>query len=539
MSQNVSQNVSSLAEDRVSQAQNDRIVFFGDSLTDSGIVYDITSQILTVPLPLDSAGYRQVFSNGPVYSQILPGLLGIPTVQNYAVGGAEALGTKPLIELGGDALAPLLLPGAPQTLVNYDVDFSAQLTRYLTHEAVDPFDGETTAVVNIGLNDLAGFTPSGTGDPTVEALQLLGGVVTATLGAAALLGTVGGADHVVLYTFPDASFFPVSQFVDPALLPLADQVFALHEAAIKWGAAALDLAGIDTKVVDLGEIADEITADPQTFGFLSRGPVLLGNAADPQLTPAGDLSFPENPAVAGLDPDQVEFFDFLHPTTALHGVWAAYSAAVLQDRSRFLGDGNDFSLGSNGSDFVLAKGGDDTLLLRDGNDTAFAGLGNDLVLGQGGDDILAGGAGNDTLDGGDGADVLAGNAGNDTLVGGNGADALIDGPGSDLLVGGDGNDAFFYTDPALIGGTTGMDADVFAGGAGIDTLFLAVSDAVRPAVEAEIAAGQGGSFSFGALNLTATGIESVALLDRVDFGQAPVAPELQPQLAEADLWGLV
>lgn len=517
-----------------SDAENDRVVFFGDSLTESGTIYGLTSQIVAVPFPLQSAGYERVFSNGPVYSQILPALLGIPLVENYAVGGAEALGTKPLRELGDGALVPLILPGAPEELVEFDVNLAAQVTRFLVDQAVNPFEGQTTASIFIGLNDLSEFMPSSAGDPVSVGLELLGAVVSATLGAATLLGTVGGADKVVLYTYPSASFFPLSEFLDPALLPIADQLFAGHEAAIRLGAAALELSGIDTAVVDLGGIGAEISADPQTFGILDFGPVLLGTAADPQVTPEG-----ENPAVTGLDPDQVAFYDYLHPTTALHGIWAAYSAAVLEDRARFLGEESNFWLGTGADDFLLAKAGDDTLLLRGGDDTAFAGPGDDRAWGQSGDDILSGGSGNDELNGGDGADVLAGNTGNDILVGGDGADALIDGLGADLLLGGAGDDAFFYAEAALIGGTTGADADVFSGGTGFDTLFLAVAEANRASVEAEFDAGQGGSFSFVTLHLTATDIESVVILDRLDFAEAPVAPELAPLLAEADLWGLV
>ncbi len=525
----------------MSISESERIVYFGDSLTENGKIYEITSQILAVPFPLDDAGYDGVFSNGRVYSQILPVLLGIPVVANYAVGGAEAIGSKPVSELGGGALEPLLLPDAPETLIEYDINLGAQVARFLVDEAADPFEGRTTASLFIGLNDFAGLMPPGGGDPVQQGVELLGGVLAATFGAAATLALAGGVDEVVFYSFPDAAFFPFAQSLDPALLPLAEQLVAGHEAGLRLGAAVFELAGIETEIVDLGEIGDEISADPRTFGFLDFGPVLLGIASNPQVAPDGSLFFPENPAVAGLDPDQVVFYDFLHPTTALHGVWAAYSAAVLEDRTQFLGDGNNVSLGSSGNDFVLARAGDDTLILGGGDDTAFAGLGDDRAWGQHGSDILAGGSGNDTLNGGDDPDVLAGNEGDDMLFGGDGADALIDGLGSDRVFGGDGDDAFFYAEASLIGGTTGADADWFFGEGGIDTLFLAVSDANRATAQAEIDAGGGplGEYQFAALELSLSGIETVTLLDRPEFGDAPVPAELQAALDEAGLWGLV
>ena len=41
-----------------------RIVYFGDSLSDRGALHDVTSRVLTVPVPPESAGYVGWFSNG-------------------------------------------------------------------------------------------------------------------------------------------------------------------------------------------------------------------------------------------------------------------------------------------------------------------------------------------------------------------------------------------------------------------------------------------------------------------------------------------
>ena len=524
----------------MSTSNSERIVFFGDSLADNGNTYRITEQVLTVPFPLESAGYNRVFSNDRVYSQILPVLLGIPVVENYAFGAAEAIGSKPLSEFGAGALAPLVVPDPDPSLLALDINLGAQVDRFLAEEATDPFPGETTASILIGLNDFLGVATGG-GDPFVDAAEVLGGVVSATFSAATTLATAGGVDKVVLYTFPEASFFPFSQGLDPGLVALGDRFVDLHETAIRLGAASLEVAGIETEVVDLNAITGEIAADPQSFGFLGTGPVVLGTGGNPMLLPDGTPFFPTNPAVAGLDEDQIIFWDFFHPTSALHGIFAAFSAAVIEDSTFFLGDGDNFSLGSPGDDFVLSGAGDDTLFLLGGEDTALAGLGNDRAWGQDGSDILAGGSGDGQLYGGEGADVLAGNAGHDLLMGGEGADALIDGLGSDWVYGGDGDDAFFHAEASLIGGVTGLDADFFFGGNGADTLFLAVSEANRAAAEAEIAGGAGplGTFQFAELGLSLWGFEAVLLLDRSEFGGAPVAPELQAAVAEADLWGLV
>ncbi|MEO1494450.1 MAG: SGNH/GDSL hydrolase family protein [Pseudomonadota bacterium] len=524
--------------------QTDRIVYFGDSLTDGGTIFELTSQILAVPFPLASEGYvGGVFSDGPVYSQVAPDLLGIGTVENFAVGGARALGSRPISEIGGGALDPLQLPGVDPELLAFDIDFGGQIGRFLAGETADPFSGSTTASILIGLNDLAAFAADTGPDPVGAGTALVENIVLTTFGAAQTLALQGDVDRIVLYTYPDASFFPFNQFLDPALQPLADLLVEGHAAGLEAGAAQLNAAGIETIIVPLSEITGEIGADLGTFGFLNAGPVLFGSATDPDvaITPDGiEFSFPENPAVAGLDADQIVFYDLLHPTAATHGIFAAFTEAVLEDATHFLTDEADIVRGTRDDDFVLAKGGNDIVRTGRGEDVAFGGLGHDWIATGRGDDIASGGSGNDVVHGGRGADVVAGNAGNDWLTGGRGNDILIDGLGSDYAFGGRGNDVFLYTDGALIGGETGADHDLFVGGRGYDTVFLAVRDEIRADVEADAATSCFGINHIDALNLTLIGIEDVVVVDdRQALASVSVSGVQEDLLAAADLWGLV
>ena len=110
------------------------------------------------------------------------------------------------------------------------------------------------------------------------------------------------------------------------------------------------MQGHDVRVVDLARMADEISADPGTFGFLSLDePVLLGDGHG--------VVFTVNPAAPPVE--QAAFFDPEHPTTNLHGVFGAFSAASLTSHTDFRGGGNDFIVGRSGDDFVLAGAGND------------------------------------------------------------------------------------------------------------------------------------------------------------------------------------
>ncbi|MGZ9082256.1 MAG: SGNH/GDSL hydrolase family protein [Rhodoplanes sp.] len=83
---------------------------FGDSLSDTGNVYDLTRGILPAP---PYAGGR--FSDGPVYAEYMAKGLGLPLDNvlsggtNYAFGGAETnSGVPTLLRQMGYSAGPLI-----------------------------------------------------------------------------------------------------------------------------------------------------------------------------------------------------------------------------------------------------------------------------------------------------------------------------------------------------------------------------------------------------------------------------------------------
>jgi hypothetical protein len=389
----------------------------------------------------------------------------------------------------------------------------------------------------IGLNDIADleftFEPANPGALIGLALQLAGQIVQANLDVAHT-ALDQGIGTVILDTFPATTFLPLLSQFPPELEAIGDAAVNAVNQGLKAGALELRQQGHDVRIVDLARMADEVRADPGTFGFLSLDePVLLGDAHGVVFSPN-----PDAPPI-----QQAAFWDVGHPTTNLHGVFAEFSAASLTSHTDFRGAGNDFIVEGSGNDFVLAGAGNDHVQLGAGNDILFAGLGNDVADGGPGSDLMAGGAGNDRLSGGPGSDVLGGNAGNDWLDGGPGDDALIDGLGSDRLFGGPGNDWFFATQPQLLGGS-GTDSDHFDGGAGFDTLALLLPDDGKTlaAVQADVDAhfDPGHPFTFSGMDLTTTGIERIVLTTQFGFTDVPrPGGDLGDRLHQADLFGLV
>ncbi len=514
------------------------IAYFGDSLTDSGIIFEVSSRAneLLAPFGIDidiippTPPYAEAFSDGPVYADIVPDLLSIPVVQNFAVGGARALGSQFPFALGID-----LPEGTPEEIIeitNFDSNLGAQVDRFVAMAAETPLPDNFAASFFIGFNDYATFTPSSEETAVQELAGFTLQIVEQTI-ASASEAVAAGADTVILNLLPRSDIFPLNSGDTPEEVALAEFLSTVANDALREGAAVLEAQGAAVEIVDLKAISSEINDDPSTFGFLTvDAPFLL----------SGGTTATPNPALAGVDLNQLGFIDFVHPTTALHGVWAAFTVRDLSTDEDVIveGMGRDFTTTGDGDDIVFSRAGADFQFLRGGDDLGFGGLGNDFLFGQDGDDILSGGSGRDNLFGGQGRDILAGGAGNDDLFGDGGADVLIDGLGSDRAFGGAGDDIFLYTEAALFADPGG--SDIFFGGAGEDTLILSLSAQTLAIEEAALAerfvAGQ--SYRFETFDLTVFNVETVIFSEGLGLDDVEgFTDETASLLSEADLFGFV
>lgn len=546
----------------------DQLIYFGDSLVNADSLlndrgtFDLSKQAITdlnalgvdlpasvVPVPI-SPPYAMQFSNGAVYSQVTPALLGIDetNVFNFAFGGAEVLGEQTLLDLG-EALIPagvtLPLPDFLPPSLTQNVNLTGQLELFAEAFAETPLSENSAAFVGFGLNDLGQLqdldsSPGNEFQNLLAGLSLASQIVGANIGAAEQLAEAG-VGTIVINTLPAASFFPASQAVGPEAQVLGDLVVDVVNFGLRIGAAGLAQDGVNVKIVDLHALSDEIADDFGTFGFLEfEQSVLIGNGVQIMPNPAvADIPIEDIPE---FDAGQVAFWDSLHFTENLHGIFGAYSARSLTSEVAIRGDANDLIFGARENDLVLSSGGDDTAFLGRGDDVAFGGLDDDRLFMGRGSDLAVGGSGNDELFGGRDADVLAGSAGDDDIYGGSGGDALIDGLGSDELFGNSGDDFFLYTESELIGGEGG-DRDVFVGGSGEDTVVLALS-AETLAIEQQHVEDNfesGRAFEFESIALSLRGIETVVLTEGLGFEKAPLPTDgdLGERLAEADLFGVI
>jgi len=104
----------------------DEIYAVGDSLSDSGGIYQLSSLALSkVPQdlidglqPIPIPPYVMKFSDGPVLPEITAKLLGA-TLHNFSFGGAEAVGENSLLDIAPPALRAAIdaLPDSVQAQV--------------------------------------------------------------------------------------------------------------------------------------------------------------------------------------------------------------------------------------------------------------------------------------------------------------------------------------------------------------------------------------------------------------------------------------
>ena len=499
----------------------ERIVYLGDSLTDSGGLFAATSAVAFIGVPPLAAGYAMQFSNGAVYADFVPGLIGVEGGEalNFAIGGAQLLTDNTI----GDILAGsgLIRPDAAEEDLAFGIDFAAQVERFLASPAAEGDLSATAVSIFIGLNDYNDFVPTSIETAGAEAFAY-GVLLANTIAEDAQPLIDAGVGTIILKTNPLVDVFPVTNGDGPEQQLLAQAVDVGFNTTLRAQAEALEAQGVDVRIVDMNGIFAEVDADFASFGFrIFEEQVLLGSNG------SGGI----NPAVLGVPLDQIGFFDAVHPTAAFHGILGAFEAESLTSDYQRGTDAGERLKGSRADDLILASGGDDKVFTGRGEDVALAGLGDDFVWTGRGADLIAGGSGDDFALGGAGADIIADGAGDDRAFGGRGADLMIDGEGDDVYFGQHGRDTFVFTDPALFGREGGETNLVFGGG-GRDTLILRVADE-----DADLGVYQRGKTIFvEELGIKAFGVENLVIVEGTDLSDKAFYNE---QFATADLWNFI
>lgn len=260
-------------------ASYSQVVFFGDSLSDTGNLYALSGGTVPVSPPY----YNGQFSNGPVWTQDFAAALGLSATPfvyggtNYAIAGATMLdyaGATPVIPDGlstyfgttsnvADANALYVILGGGN-----DIKYAAGLDA-------------TTAVANITNAALAV-------DNMVQTLY------------------AAGARNILVGNLPDIGKTPLAaaDAATSAGATLLTQIFNSTLATALAGSEAADV-GLDLDTLDLFGLMNSVIADPAAYGF--------GNVTD--ACKSGDLGAP---GTVCANPDSYLFWDAFHPTAKAH-----------------------------------------------------------------------------------------------------------------------------------------------------------------------------------------------------------------------------
>lgn len=291
------------------QAQINRLVVFGDSLSDPGNAFVLLGAASTPPdysvdpfLVPDRPYARggEHFSNGATWIEQLarplglaastrPALRGAGGASNFAIGGARA---------GGSGLT----------------DLGSQVEGFLAATG-NRAPSDALYVVEIGGNDLRDALGALRVDPSfTTSLQILDRAAQAVGANVARLRDAGAARFLV-WQVPNVAATPaIREIPDPggSLASAAAFLTGYFNAALAAEVATVERIAVAWLPVD--QLLATIIANPAGSGF--------ANVTSACITP-GVAPF------QCQTPDQYLFWDGIHPTAAGHAIIAQQAAALL------------------------------------------------------------------------------------------------------------------------------------------------------------------------------------------------------------------
>ncbi|MGB3297357.1 MAG: SGNH/GDSL hydrolase family protein [Phormidesmis sp.] len=291
---------------------------FGDSLVDSGNLFNLTSAFSPQGIPAlpPSPPYAQKLSNGPIWIDNVGQALGLsptlstqflldpntpPPTQGISFAFAGALSSN--LNVSDDDIPPLasFLPG-----------FQEQVAAFATLSAVIPANPNALNVVWVGGNDYneAFFNPASLGGLSLE--QLPNSVTDNIIDGLTQLSS-SGAKKFLVVNLPSLGEVPFADFLDaqtPQDIPsILNQLTATHNKLLseKLNAFGQSHTDVDVIELDVATLFADLSANPGAFG--------LTNVTDPCLT-----NFQPGFQFEGIcdNPNQFLFWDDVHPTTAAY-----------------------------------------------------------------------------------------------------------------------------------------------------------------------------------------------------------------------------
>jgi phospholipase/lecithinase/hemolysin len=260
----------------------------GDSLVDPGNLYQ---QFPFLNIPQDPPYHQGRFSNGPVWSELLPARLGLTynPSHNFSYGGA-----------GAGNFHPTGLPlGTRQQVTNL----------IGTDGVVDP-DGLyiiSTGSNDYGSTDYTQIDIPGTVNNIIESVNRLSNA---------------GAQNFLVVGVPNFAKLPAAKGSSPLELFQLGLVSTTHNLLLKTKLSQVATSqSLDINFFDLQATFNRISRNPQSYG--------LDNITDACL-PVSLLELPDPLPAACSNPDRYLFWDDVHPSRKGHQLIAQLAARTIE-----------------------------------------------------------------------------------------------------------------------------------------------------------------------------------------------------------------
>ena len=264
---------------KVSAQNNDEIYVFGDSLSDTGNVFNATGGII----PPSPTYFNGRFSNGPIWVEYLVSDLGLKLNRNnnFAYGGATTWSKN---------IGIASLPGLQQQIDSFTS----------ANPSANP---NALYIIWGGVNDYLDYFFGDIPNPT----QIVNNLSVAVTSLAAV-----GAKNFLVVNLPDLGKFPVTggNNQDSGLLSTFTSVHnSSLTANLKFLSQQLS-PDINIIPLDVNSLFNRIIAAPEEFGFTNVTESCVG---DLSVVP---INVPKQSVACA--PDKFLFWDQIHPTTAAH-----------------------------------------------------------------------------------------------------------------------------------------------------------------------------------------------------------------------------
>lgn len=312
----------------------DKIVAFGDSLTDNGNLFALTKKVhdaspLVPVIPQDPPYYLGRFTNGLVWAEELAKNLRVP-LYDYAYGGSWAESFQDSRQL---------IPFGLDTQINF----------YLVQAAPDFNIENHLFVIWSGANDYA----YGRKDAEYASTN----TVTAIKNQIDIL-ILYGARNFLIFNIPDLSITPAIYAQGPTVSANMSHASSLHNSKMKTMIAKERQENTDVKFieVDVTKIYGDMVAHPEKYRLKNVknacytggifGVNTLMNGRDIQSAEQANINITKNmtlqtayttslAAIQGekpcTNPDEYLFWDGMHPTQVAHKIFATLLLALLAE----------------------------------------------------------------------------------------------------------------------------------------------------------------------------------------------------------------